>query len=490
MKVINLEIKEITSSFSGLSTAFYTQLHPTPLSHPYLIDFNTTVCDLIGFNPSNFQKEATIELLTGNAILENFVPYSAVYSGHQFGQWAGQLGDGRAITVAEVKTQKNELYEIQLKGAGLTPYSRMGDGRAVLRSSIREYLCSEAMFSLGIPTSRALSITGSKDEVYRERVESAAVVTRIAPTFIRFGSFEHWYYKEDIDHLKELVDFTISNFYPEIADSENRYLQFLEIVVKRTAELIAQWQSVGFMHGVMNTDNMSILGLTLDYGPFGFMEAFHPGHICNHSDHQGRYSYTNQPFIGQWNCSAFAQTLTPLIDDIESINGVLAGYIPIYRNKWDDLFHAKLGLNEKHAEDKQLLDELFKILEASNVDFTIFFRKLATFKQTDEKHDSIRDLFIDRIAFDDWSINYKRRLKKENSDDELRSVQMNAINPKYILRNYLLQNAIDKATQNDFSEVKKLKEIMSHPFDEQPENEKYAALPPDWAQDLIVSCSS
>lgn len=490
MKVINLEIKEITSSFSGLSTAFYTKLYPTPLSEPYLIDFNSSVCDLIGFDSANFKKIDTIELFSGNAILENFEPYSAVYSGHQFGQWAGQLGDGRAITISELKTQNNELFEIQLKGAGLTPYSRMGDGRAVLRSSIREYLCSEAMFSLGIPTSRALSITGSKDEVYRERVESAAVVTRIAPTFIRFGSFEHWYYKEDTAHLKELVDFTISNFYPEIADSENKYLQLLEIVVKRTAELIAQWQSVGFMHGVMNTDNMSILGLTLDYGPFGFMEAFHPGHICNHSDHQGRYSYTNQPFIGQWNCSAFAQTLTPLIDDIESIKKVLTSYIPIYRSRWDDLFHAKLGLIEKHAEDKQLIEELFKILEASKVDFTIFFRKLATFKQTDEKHDSIRDLFIDRVTFDDWSINYKRRLKKENSDDELRSVQMNAINPKYILRNYLLQNAIDKATKDDFSEVKKLKEIMSHPFDEQPENEKYAALPPDWAQDLIVSCSS
>lgn len=490
MKVINLEIKEITSSFSGLSTAFYTKLYPTPLSEPYLIDFNSSVCDLIGFDSANFKKIDTIELFSGNAILENFEPYSAVYSGHQFGQWAGQLGDGRAITISELKTQNNELFEIQLKGAGLTPYSRMGDGRAVLRSSIREYLCSEAMFSLGIPTSRALSITGSKDEVYRERVESAAVVTRIAPTFIRFGSFEHWYYKEDTAHLKELVDFTILNFYPEIADSENKYLQLLEIVVKRTAELIAQWQSVGFMHGVMNTDNMSILGLTLDYGPFGFMEAFHPGHICNHSDHQGRYSYTNQPFIGQWNCSAFAQTLTPLIDDIESIKKVLTSYIPIYRSRWDDLFHAKLGLIEKHAEDKQLIEELFKILEASKVDFTIFFRKLATFKQTDEKHDSIRDLFIDRVTFDDWSINYKRRLKKENSDDELRSVQMNAINPKYILRNYLLQNAIDKATKDDFSEVKKLKEIMSHPFDEQPENEKYAALPPDWAQDLIVSCSS
>lgn len=483
------KIFNIYPSFSKLSKDYYTQLKPTPVDSPYWISIDEKVVDLIGLGSNKVKSNVFLDLFSGNSVLENFTPYSAVYSGHQFGQWAGQLGDGRAITIAETK-RENKVFEVQLKGAGLTPYSRMGDGRAVLRSSIREYLCSEAMYNLGIPTSRALCIVGSKDPVYREEVETSAIVTRIAESFLRFGSFEHWYYQEKNHELKILLDFVIENYYPEISLDDNKYLSLLKEVVKRTAELVAQWQCVGFMHGVMNTDNMSILGLTIDYGPFGFMDAFDQGHICNHSDHRGRYAYTNQPYIGQWNCSAFAQTLTPFIEGLDSIKEVLSSFIPIYRNKWDELLHKKLGLEEKHEEDRALFDSMFSIMQESRVDFTIFFRKLAEFKQDHELQEPIRDLFINRQSFDDWSINYKRRLLKENSVDTDRKIRMNKVNPKYILRNYLLQNAIEKAKKDDFTEVEKLKRILRKPFCEQPEFESYSNLPPDWSEELVISCSS
>jgi uncharacterized protein YdiU (UPF0061 family) len=460
------------------------------LSNPYLVSLNKNLVNELGIESSIFQSKEAIDVFTGNKILESSIPISAVYSGHQFGHWAGQLGDGRAILLGNLNTKKG-TFEIQLKGAGLTPYSRRGDGRAVLRSSIREYLCSEAMNSLGIPSTRALCITGSDDPVYREKVETASVVTRVSPTFIRFGSFEHWYYKQDIESLKILTDYTIDTFYPELKSADFPYKAFLSEVIKRTAELMAQWQAVGFMHGVMNTDNMSILGLTIDYGPFGFMDAFNQGHICNHSDDSGRYSYVNQPHIGNWNCKALAQALLPLIGDIEEVKALLESYWPIYRAKYDDLLHLKLGLETKYPEDSKLIDGLFSILQQSRVDFTLFFRRLSSLEIDNfESNQSIRDLFIDRESFDDWSVQYRRRLKLEQSNDSDRKVRMNKVNPKYILRNYLLQIAIEKAENGDFSEVDKLLRIMENPYDEQIENESYAKLPPDWANDLEISCSS
>ncbi len=480
----------LDNSFSTLPETFYSKVQPQLLSNPYLVSFNENLAYELGIESSVFQSREGIDVFTGNEILKSSIPISAVYSGHQFGQWAGQLGDGRAILLGDLKTNKG-TFEIQLKGAGLTPYSRRGDGRAVLRSSIREYLCSEAMNSLGIPTTRALCITGSDDPVYRERMETASVVTRVSPTFIRFGSFEHWYYKQDIDSLKILTDYTIDIFYPEVKSAAFPYKAFLSEVIKRTAELIAQWQSVGFMHGVMNTDNMSILGLTIDYGPFGFMDAFNQGHICNHSDDSGRYSYVNQPHIGNWNCKALAQSLLPLLGDVEEVKELLESYWPIYRAKYDDLIHQKLGLDAKYPEDNKLFDGLFSILQQSRVDFTLFYRNLSDLEIDNfESNQSIRDLFIDRESFDDWSVQYRRRLKLEQSNDYERKERMNKVNPKYILRNYLLQIAIEKAEKGDFSEVDKLLKIMESPFMEQVENESYAKLPPDWSNDLEVSCSS
>jgi uncharacterized protein YdiU (UPF0061 family) len=466
---------------------------PTPLPAPYLVAVSEPAAALVGLEAAQLATEESIAILAGNAVPESALPLAAVYSGHQFGVWAGQLGDGRAILLGDVATPDGPM-ELQWKGAGLTPYSRMGDGRAVLRSSIREFLCSEAMQALGIPTSRALSVAGSDQGVMREAVETSAVVVRMAPTFVRFGSFEHWSHRGKLDELKVLADYVIKRFYPELLAEENPYKALLQEVTRRTAHMIAHWQAAGFMHGVMNTDNMSILGLTLDYGPFGFMEAFDSQHICNHTDQQGRYSYAMQPQIGHWNCYALGQAMLPLIGEVEAAQAALDVYQPEFAAKIDELLHAKLGLtaSDQHAEaDRALFDGMFSLMQANSVDFTLFFRRLSGMKATDASGDEpLRDLFIDRPAFDAWAEQYRQRLRAEASDDAARRLAMNAVNPKYVLRNYLAQVAIEKAQNKDFTEVARLLTVLQRPFDEQPEYEQYAALPPDWASHLEVSCSS
>lgn len=483
------------NAFADLPPAFYTHLQPTPLPQPYLVGVSADAAGLIGLNPTEADSEPFIELFTGNLIGPDSKPLAAVYSGHQFGQWAGQLGDGRAILLGDVPARDGGRMELQLKGAGQTPYSRMGDGRAVLRSSIREFLCSEAMAALGIPTTRALCVTGSAQQVRRETLETTAVVTRMSPSFIRFGSFEHWYYNKRHDELKLLADNVIANFYPELLAQQNPYAALLAEVTRRTAHLMAHWQAVGFMHGVMNTDNMSILGLTLDYGPFGFMEAFDARHICNHTDQQGRYSYQMQPRIGQWNCFALGQAMLPLIGSVEETEAALAHYEAEFAAKNDELLHAKLGLTTRQIDDDKLFEGMFAILQTSHVDFTLFFRRLGNLQvdlQIDgnEGDENLRDLFIERPVFDAWAQQYRTRLRQENSIDAVRKLAMDASNPKYVLRNYLAQVAIDKAQNQDYSEVAKLLSILQHPYDEQPEHDKYADLPPDWASHLEVSCSS
>ncbi|XLZ73111.1 protein adenylyltransferase SelO [Massilia sp. SR12] len=463
---------------------------PTPLPAPYLVGISPSAASLIGVDAAALRSQESIETLAGNRVAERSQPLAAVYSGHQFGVWAGQLGDGRAILLGDIATAEGPM-ELQLKGGGLTPYSRMGDGRAVLRSSIREFLCSEAMHGLGIPTTRALSVVGSDQGIVRESIESAAVVVRMAPTFIRFGSFEHWYTNRKPEQLKQLADYVIERFYPALQDEENKYAALLEEVTRRTARMIAHWQAVGFMHGVMNTDNMSILGQTIDYGPFGFMEGFDANHICNHSDNQGRYSYANQPQIGHWNCYALAQALLPLIGEVELTQEALDVYQPEFARHIDQLLHAKLGLTTTQEGDRELLDGLYAILQANHTDYTIFFRRLSGLHAAGPAGDEpLRDLFIDRPAFDQWAEAYRARLRAENSDDAARKLAMDQVNPKYVLRNYMAQVAIEKAQNKDFSEVERLQALLERPFDEQPENEHYAALPPDWSNQLSVSCSS
>ena len=463
---------------------------PTPLPAPHLVAVSASAAALIGLAPTALDSDHLVATLIGNRVPDSSLPLAAVYSGHQFGVWAGQLGDGRAILLGEIATPDGPI-ELQLKGAGATPYSRMGDGRAVLRSSIREFLCSEAMAALGIPTSRALAVVGSDQGVVRESMETAAVVTRMAPTFVRFGSFEHWFYNHKNAELKILADYVIDRFYPQLRELDNPYQALLAEVTRRTAHMIAHWQAVGFMHGVMNTDNMSILGLTLDYGPFGFMEAFDPAHICNHSDQEGRYSYAMQPQIGHWNCYALAQALLPLIGEPEAAQQALDTYQVEFASKMDQLLHQKLGLTTQDASDGALFDSMFALMQANHVDFTLFFRRLGDLEvAATEKDAPLRDLFIDRSAFDAWANEYRNRLREEHSIDAARRLAMHAVNPKYVLRNYLAQIAIEKAQKKDFTEVAQLLKVLERPFDEQTEFEKYAALPPDWASHLAVSCSS
>ena len=468
---------------------------PTPLPAPYFVAASSRAASLVGIDPAALAQDDFVAAFTGNAVPEGSEPLSAVYSGHQFGVWAGQLGDGRAILLGDVDGPEGRM-ELQLKGAGKTPYSRMGDGRAVLRSSIREFLCSEAMAALGIPTTRALVVTGSNQRVMRETIETAAVVTRMAPSFVRFGSFEHWHYRDRRDELRVLADYVIDTFYPELRSTANPYKELLAEVTRRTARMIAHWQSVGFMHGVMNTDNMSILGLTLDYGPFGFMEAFDVNHICNHTDQGGRYSYANQVPVGHWNCYALGNALLPLIGSVEAAEEALDTYMPAFEAKLDALLHAKLGLATSHEGDRALFDGLFTIMQGSHVDFTLLFRRLGELKRDVAAADTaaadapLRDLFIDRPAFDDWAVRYRERLRLEDSKDDTRRAAMNRVNPKYVLRNYLAQQAIEQAQKGDYSGVRELLAVLEHPFDEQPGREAYAALPPDWASHLEVSCSS
>ena len=476
----------------SLGAPFVVPQPPQPLPSAHWIARNRPLAEALGLERWLDSTDA-LAVLAGNAEPPPGTRAS-VYSGHQFGVWAGQLGDGRALLLGEVDTPQGPM-ELQLKGSGLTPYSRMGDGRAVLRSSIREYLGSEAMFGLGIPTTRALALVGSPLLVRREELETAAVVTRVAPSFLRFGHFEHFTHSaQDETALRRLADAAIERYFPELSGSAAPYAGLLEAVTRRTATLIAQWQAVGFCHGVMNTDNMSLLGLTIDYGPFGFLDGFDPGHICNHSDHQGRYAYARQPNVAFWNLHALAQALLPLLPDSDAAVAALEPYKTVFPQAMLGALRAKLGLRDERPEDQALADDLLRLMAAGRSDFTITFRRLSSFGSADGgDRSAVRDLFIDRTAFDAWAGRYAERLRAENSDDTERALRMDRVNPKYVLRNHLAETAIRRAQAGEFGEVERLLKVLQRPFDEQPAGpatEADAGFPPDWATQLEVSCSS
>ena len=476
--------------FAALGSDFYTELRPTPLPSPHWVGTSHSVAQLLGLPEGWHQSEEALQALTGNQVLAGSTPLASVYSGHQFGVWAGQLGDGRAILLGELAGG----HEIQLKGAGRTPYSRMGDGRAVLRSSIREFLCSEAMHGLGIPTSRALCITGSPGLVRREELETAAVVTRVAPSFVRFGHFEHFAANDQEEQLRTLANYVIDRYYPECRSPEatspwggNPYAALLHSVSERTAQLMAQWQAVGFCHGVMNTDNMSILGLTLDYGPFQFLDAFVPGHICNHSDHHGRYAYNRQPNIAYWNLFCLAQALLPLIEDQDTALAALESYKTVFPDAFMARMHKKLGLTQAQDSSEALVEPLLQLLAQNAVDYTIFWRRLSH-AVAEGQFEPVRDLFADRAAFDAWLLSYSELLALE--DKALAADLMLNSNPKFVLRNHLGEQAIRAAKGGDFSELATLQRLLERPFDEHPGHEAYADFPPDWASSISISCSS
>ena len=482
--------------FATLGNAFFTLVNAAPLRDVHWVSRSDALAHSLGLPDDWWQSHTSLQALAGNEVLSGSQPLASVYSGHQFGVWAGQLGDGRALWLGEIDTPAGS-QEVQLKGAGLTPYSRMGDGRAVLRSSIREFLCSEAMHGLGIPTTRALAIVGSPDKVLREEVETAAVVTRVAPSFLRFGHFEHFAALGRHEELKQLADHAIANHFPELLSlpqGAEQYLGMLETVVYRTAALLAHWQSVGFCHGVMNTDNMSLLGLTIDYGPFQFLDGFDPAHICNHSDHQGRYAYARQPQIAFWNLYCLGQALLPLIQDQDATVKALDVYKTIYPAQLDLRMTAKLGLQQVKVGDHELIDAVFRLLTTERTDYTIFWRRLsqamagyAQYRQS-SAFDGVGDMFIEPTAWQAWLGQYLSRLAEE---DLPRSAQaMLACNPKFVLRNHLGEQAIRQAKMGDFSEVATLLKLLSAPFDEHPGFESYAAFPPDWACTISISCSS
>ncbi len=490
------ELPSFDNSFAALPPAFYTRLNPTPLPAPYVVGVSDQVAELLGLPAGFVASRQFADIFAGNALLPGSEPLAAVYSGHQFGVWAGQLGDGRAHLLGGLRNAHGH-WEIQLKGAGRTPYSRGADGRAVLRSSIREFLCSEAMAGLGVPTTRALCVIGADLPVRRESIETAAVVTRIAPSFVRFGSFEHWASRDRDAEVRQLADYLIDTFRPQCRAATNPYDALLRDVSTRTGELMAHWMAVGFMHGVMNTDNMSILGLTLDYGPFGFMEAFDAGHICNHSDSHGRYTYRNQPHVGQWNLYCLADAFLPLLKSPEiSKAAVDETYGDAFAATFERLMCAKLGLRQALPDDEAFIGKTFGFLQQHRPDFTLFFRALsklpaAVDSENREKTDSpLRDLIVDRSACDAWLDNWRARLAQTPWPDEERQAAMLAVNPKYVLRNWLAEKAIRQAQNKDFSEVGRLLACLRRPYDEQPEYAEYAALPPDWASGLEVSCSS
>lgn len=479
--------------FADLPRSFYTPVDPQPLTDTHWVVWNDQFAAQFGLPSDPNYTPELLHAFSGEAMPEAFFPLAMKYAGHQFGVYNPDLGDGRGLLLAEITNKSGRVFDIHLKGAGLTPYSRMGDGRAVLRSTIREYLCSEAMAGLGIATTRALGMMASETPVYREKSEPGALLIRMAESHIRFGHFEHFFYTNQLEEQRLLADKVIEWHWPQCREDDKPYVSMFNIIVDRTAEMIADWQSVGFAHGVMNTDNMSILGQTFDYGPFGFLDDYEPGYICNHSDYQGRYAFDQQPRIALWNLSALAHALSPLIER-EDLDHALSQFEPQLNHYFSHKMRAKLGLFNKRDGDSQLFNGLFELMTQTKVDYTRFFRQLSELDQAEPQ--SVIDLFIDREAARHWLDTYLARCAAETDEQgdvvtiQQRCTQMRSVNPKYILRNYLAQQAIDKAEDGDYSEVNRLARLLRHPFDAQPECEHYAQLPPEWGKKMEISCSS
>ena len=499
--------------------AAYSRVDPTPVADPQLVAHSQEVADLLGLSADFVQSDDFVQIFAGNQLIEGMDPYAMCYGGHQFGNWAGQLGDGRAINLGELVNPAGEHWTLQLKGAGLTPYSRTADGLAVLRSSIREFLCSEAMFHLGVPTTRALSLVTTGEKVVRDMFyngnpapEHGAIVCRVAPSFTRFGNFQLFAARQDQENLKKLVDHTITADFPHLGEpNQETYIQWFHEICTRTAEMIVHWMRVGFVHGVMNTDNMSILGLTIDYGPYGWLEDYNPKWTPNTTDAQHkRYRFENQPQTGMWNLAQLGNALIGLLDgEVEPLQAGINLYGETFSNRYSEMMGEKLGFAAYQKEvDEPLLEQLQVVLMSAETDMTIFYRKLADLdvsdmERTDEEwlapifeaYYQPEQLTADvqsKIA--DWLRNYAARVRSDRLSADERRQKMNAVNPKYVLRNYMAQVAIDGADSGDSAVVHELHNLLKNPYDEQPEMEKWAAKRPEWARhrpgSSMLSCSS
>jgi uncharacterized protein YdiU (UPF0061 family) len=500
--------------------AAFSRVQPAATAAPRLLAHSPEVLAMLGLDPSVAASDEFLQVFSGNATIDAMDPHAACYGGHQFGNWAGQLGDGRAITLGEIVTDTGERHMLQLKGAGPTPYSRTADGLAVLRSSVREFLCSEAMHHLGVPTTRALSLATTGDQVMRDMfydgrpgLEPGAVVCRVAPSFIRFGSFELARSRDDLDLLRKLADHTITTHFPELGDpSPEVYTAWFAEVARRTADMIVHWQRVGFVHGVMNTDNMSIHGLTIDYGPYGWLEDYDPGWTPNTTDAQHkRYRYGAQPHIGQWNLTQLANAIYPLVEDVEPLQSALEVYINRYNEKWGTMMATKLGIAAPEAElDQPLIGDLLDLLPKAEVDMTLFFRSLPDVAVSNGDAEPSDDALLAPLlgAYYDpilltgdvrvetlaWLRRYRERIAGEGRADADRKVAMNKVNPLYVLRNYLAQLAIDDAEKGDPTLVNELLDVLRNPYTEQPGRARFAEKRPDWARTRagcsMLSCSS
>ncbi|MDO9227430.1 MAG: YdiU family protein [Pseudomonadota bacterium] len=491
--------------------ACWSRVLPTPVATPRLLAWSPEVAELLDLSTEDMTSATFAEVFTGNRQLPGMQPYAACYGGHQFGNWAGQLGDGRAINLGEIINHGGQRWDLQLKGAGPTPYARRADGRAVLRSSIREFLCSEAMHHLGVPTTRALSLTATGEPVLRDmmydgnpRHEPGAVVCRVAPSFIRFGNFQMPSSRGDHELLARLVDFTTDRDFPEIVgdDLNDRRARWFAEVCERTARMVAHWMRVGFVHGVMNTDNMSILGLTIDYGPYGWIDNYDPDWTPNTTDEEHRrYRFGQQARICHWNLARLGEALLPLFNSEAPLRAGLDRFAQVYVAESGRMTTTKFGFAEARAGDDELIAEAFGLLQQAEVDMTLFFRGLARIDLDAPTLEPLREAFYrddlmlrHEAEFQSWLARYAARAGADGGPPELRLARMNAVNPRYVLRNYLAQEAINLAEQGDLSRVNELLEVMRRPYDEQPEYARYAEKRPDWARNQpgcsMLSCSS
>ena len=479
MKFLNLKL---TTPYLELDPLFYDKVEPTPLAKPYLISVSQNAAKLLGVKDDDLRDELLVKVVNGSHKLEGSQTFAMCYAGHQFGYFVPRLGDGRAINLGKVNG-----WNLQLKGSGETLYSRQGDGRAVLRSSIREYLMSEAMHGLGIATSRALALIGSDTDVARERWEKGAIVLRLSPTWVRFGTFEYFNLKSRHEKLQALADYVIDESFPHLKNAEGMYLKMYEEIVRNTATTIAHWQSVGFNHGVMNTDNMCIDGRTIDYGPFAFLDDYDADYICNHTDTEGRYSFKNQPGIGHWNLGQLAKALSPIVNYESAQEALDRHFGTTYEAKYLSLMYAKMGFFEGDAKDVELVKWMLGSLQSATIDYTAFFRKLSRY---DGNKSDILDICVYRTPLEEWLEAYELRLQKEKITAHERHIKMLGVNPKYILKNHILQEAIDEAKQGDFTMVNDLLKVAHAPFDEHEALEHLAKATPQKAKNIKLSCSS
>lgn len=496
--------------------ACYSWVMPKHMPQPAMVAYSTEAAALLDLTEQDCQADEFTKVFSGNEQLEGMQPYASCYGGHQFGNWAGQLGDGRAINLGEITNKQGERWALQLKGAGPTPYSRTADGLAVLRSSIREFLCSEAMYHLGVPTTRALSLVTSGEQVVRDvmydghpAAELGAVVCRLAPSFTRFGHFQY-YAQQNVELLKQFVDYTIKTDFPHLPEpSKGTYIKWFEDIYTSTCDMVVEWMRVGFVHGVMNTDNMSILGLTIDYGPYGWLEPYDSNWTPNTTDAtHHRYAFGQQAQIAHWNLYQLANAIHPLIDEVEPLEKALNGYADRYGQQWLLMMTKKLGFSQvKGEQDSELIKQLLAFFELHETDMTLFFRRLANICGNDKTLDS--ELAIKQLApafypdempndatktLTTWLENYWQRRQQDPITAQQREDLMNKVNPKYVLRNYLAQQAIEKSEQGDHSMVNELLEVLRHPYDEQPDKEHLNQKRPEWAKVKVgcsmLSCSS